>query len=470
MPTFSTFLTLGLIPFALGTHPMNSSGLIQELGSQLSSGASISAGSSTAPRWSDYAAPEPGYTVTVAEEQDVVKTIQYCNEKGINFLAQSGAHSSPTTFHIGSNDIVINLRGINFTTVGADGTMNVGAGALNSDIIEAAYESGGVVLNGGCNCVGASGLNLGGGLSLFMGEYGMPIDNLISLNMVAANGTLVTTSKTTNPDLFWALAGAGPNFGVVTSFVIKTHSRSDLNVWGAELFFTGDQLEAYIDTMNNLNLTEKMVNNWQLLYSNNTPYVVAGALYLEPNDTAAREAFKPLFDIGPVSYFPEILAYNHINDASDDFCIPGGRKPSWHVGLKSLDYPTWQVVWDAMVAFVDETGLNSTRVLVETYSNYVAREIGSEYTSYPHRAINYHAVFQSIYNDSSWDSAVDALGTKVRDLWRSTDGFDIPRTYINFAHGDEEPEIIYGEGLPKLRELKAAWDPRNKFNQWLPIM
>ncbi|KAI1270443.1 FAD-binding domain-containing protein [Xylariaceae sp. FL1019] len=455
---------LGFVRSVLG-------GIVEDLGPQLSSGASITSGNLTAPRWSDYAAPAPGYTVTVAEEQDVVKTVQYCNEKGINFLTQSGAHSSPTTFHIGSDDIVINVRAINFTTVSSDGTtMHVGAGALNSDIIEAAYESGGVVLSGGCNCVGASGLTLGGGLSYFMGEYGMPADNLISLNVVTANGTQVTASKTSHSDLFWALGGAGPNFGVITSFMIQVHPRSELNIDAAALLFTGDKLEAYIEALNNLNMTEKMTNNWQLLYQDNVPYIQAGILYLEPNETAGREAFKSLYDLDPIISFAGVLEYNHVNDDTDYFCVKGGRKPSWHVGLKSLDYPTWQQVWDELVDFVDNTGLNSTRVLVETYSNYVAREIGSEDVCYPHRAINYHAVFQSVYTDATWDGAVEALGGKVRDFWRSTDGFDTPRTYINFAHGDEAPEIIYGESLPRLRELKAAWDPENKFNQWLPIL
>jgi FAD/FMN-containing dehydrogenase len=318
----------------------------------------------------------------------------------------------------------------------------------------------------------------------------VPVDNLVSLNLVTAKGDFINVSKSSYPDLFWALAGAGPNFGVVTSFTIKTHAVPDSRAWVSQLLFTGDRLEAYIDAMNNLNLTEKMVNNWGLNYlpPDYQPFITAGLLYHDPNDTAAREAFKPLFDIGPYSETTEILEHNHINDGVDDFCIKGGRKPSWHVGLKVLDYSTWQLVWNDWVQFVQKTNLTGTRVLVETYSNYVAREIGSDDTSYPHRAINFHAVFQSVYVDSKWDRDVEDIGSRVRSAWRSTDGFDAPRTYVirfpysclghtdifasyvNFAHGDEAPEDVYGESLPRLQELKAAWDPTNRFSQWLPLM
>ncbi|KAI1817220.1 FAD-binding domain-containing protein [Poronia punctata] len=486
-----------IIPLALA----NTNDIFNELGPKLSAGATISTGNSSAPRWSEYAAPRPGYTVNVAEEEDVAKTVKYCNSKGIDFLAQSGAHSSPTTFHLdGENDIVINLRGLDFVEVSEDKSeMLVGGGALNSDIIEAAYENGRVVLNGGCNCVGASGLTLGGGLSYFMTEYGMPIDSLISLNLVTSTGESITVSSTSHPDLFWALGGAGPNFGIITSFKILTHPSpsADQTAWTAQLLFPGSKIEEYIEALNNLNMTEKMVNNWQFIYTDppslspssssssslsketpqqkqqqQQPFILAGLLYHDPTSPVhALTAFSPLFSLSPLSQTIQILPHNMLNSAVDPFCLKGGRKPSWHVGLgKNLDPSTWRQVWDSWTGFVQKTNLTGTRVLVETYSNYVARKSGSLATAaYPHREVDFHAVFQSVYDDEVWDGQVEELGGRVRELWRGTDGFEVPRTYVNFAHGDERPEEIYGESLPRLRELKRIWDPQNRFNQWLPL-
>jgi hypothetical protein len=276
----------------------------------------------------------------------------------------------------------------------------------------------------------------------------VPVDNLILLNLVTATGDMISVSATSHPDLFWAVAGAGPNFGVVTSFTIRTHQPPDgSSAWASELLFTGDKLEAYISVMNGLNLTEKMVNNWQLIYSPPSSsssssnvsavepsfFISAGLIYHTPSDSEARAAWAPIFDLGPYSEITEILEHNHINDGVDPFCVNGGRKPSWHVGLKTLDYATWRKIWDDWVSFVQNTGLTGTRVLVETYSNYVPRMTGSVATaSYPHRAINFHAVFQSVYDDEKWDGAVEELGSRVRALWRSTDGFDVPRTYVPF--------------------------------------
>ncbi|VUC29390.1 unnamed protein product [Clonostachys rosea] len=447
---------------------------LKDLVPRLSTAARVTTDLSSAPRWSDYAAPKPGYIVHVAEELDVAETVKYCNENNLEFLAQSGGHGGATTFHLGTKDIIINLRGLNSAVVSENKTeMLIGGGALNSEYVAAATSNGVIVLNGGCNCVGVSGLTLGGGLSYWMNEFGMPVDNLISANLVTAEGELIEVSEQKNKDLLWAIRGAGPNFGIVTSLRMKVHPRENVKVWGAQLVFSGDKLEEYLNTMNNLKLSEKMIVHWGLNYIPPGPSssISAGLLYLDDDADAAEAAFQPLFDIGPEqTTLIGVIDYARMNDGSDDFCEDGGRKPTWLVGLKSLDYPTWQQVSDQLATFVQATNQTASRVFVETYSSDVLREIGSDGASYPHRDINFYAFVQPIYEDSSLDDEADKLGAQVRALWRETDGFDTPRTYINFAHGDEDLVDIYGESLPRLRELKKKWDPANRFDQWFPIV
>ncbi|KAK7225258.1 hypothetical protein V2G26_013261 [Clonostachys chloroleuca] len=446
---------------------------MKDLVPRLSTGAWITTDLSSAPRWSDYAAPKPGYIVHVAEELDVAETVKYCNENQLDFLAQAGGHGGATTFHLGTNDIIINLRGLNSTVVSENKSeMLVGGGALNSEYVAAATNNGVIVLNGGCNCVGVSGLTLGGGLSYWMNEFGMPVDNLISANLVTASGELIEVSEHKNEDLLWAIKGAGPNFGIVTSLRMKVHPRENVKVWRAQLVFSGDKLEEFLNTMNDLKLSQKMNVNWGLTYVSPGPSssIFAGLTYLDGDADAAEAAFQPLFNIGPdQTMLIGVMDYARMNDAVDAFCEDGGRKPTWLVGLKSLDHPTWQQVSDQLATFVKTTNQTDSRVLVETYSTDVLREIGSDGASYPHRDINFYAFVQPIYSDSSLDDAADKFGAQVRELWRETDGFDNPRTYINFAHGDEDLEDIYGESLPRLRELKKKWDPSNRFNQWFPI-
>lgn len=255
----------------------------------------------------------------------------------------------------------------------------------------------------------------------------MPVDNVVSVRLVTANGELLDVSENQNSDLFWAIRGAGPNFGIVTSAVMKTHSLDSLNIWTGMLVFSPDKLEAYIEAMNNLNLTEKMVNNWSLAHFPQ-PVIVAGLTYQSDNVEEALQAWKPLFDLGPVQNQTGLVEYAHMNDAVDDFCQDGGRKPTWQVGLETLHYPTWQKIFDEYVDFVAETNQTNSRILVETYSNYALREIGSEGASYPHRDVNFHAFVQPIYEDPALDQQADAFGAHVRSLWQSTGGFDPPRT------------------------------------------
>lgn len=106
-------------------------------------------------------------------------------------------------------------------------------------------------VTGLCECVSVIGPLLGAGHSLLQGRHGFAADNLVSARLVVADGSVVTVSARENPDLFWALRGAGHNFGIVTSF--------DLQIYDAEkkwsiitLVFSQDRLEEYFDTWNAL--------------------------------------------------------------------------------------------------------------------------------------------------------------------------------------------------------------------------
>ncbi|KAI9669063.1 MAG: hypothetical protein M1831_000655 [Alyxoria varia] len=451
--------------------------LVEDLEARLSTAASVTTNISSAPRWSDYHAPQAGYIVHVAEEQDVAVTVKYCNENGVKFLAQSGGHGWADTFDMSRGDVIINMRGLNSVTVNeARDRVTVGGGAIHGEFVDAAYENGVQVLNGGCNCVGVMGSTLGGGVSRFMNRYGLPADNVISANLVTGDGQLLEVSATSHPDLLWAIRGAGANFGIVTSAVMNAYPTIDNGrVWAGELIFRSgarDKLRAFIDAVNNLHLTEDMTIHWGFIHvePNNTPAITAEIFFMRGDVAAGRAAFRSLYDLQPDEDTTEVLDYNRLNDDTAELCETGGSKPGWHVGLQTLDYDTWLAIWDWWTEFVARTGLNNTSILVECYSNEVVREIGSEGASYPHRAINYYAWTIPAWEDPSLDQTVEQYASRVCDLWRGTSGFNQSRAYLNFAYGDEPLEEIYGESLPRLRELKREWDPECKFNQFFPIV
>ena len=184
-----------------------------------------------------------------------------------------------------------------------------------------------------------------------MNRYGLPADNLVSVNLVTAEGDLIEVSAEFNPDLLWAIRGAGPNFGVVTSATMRAYpTRSAGQYWAGELIFSGDELERYVEAVNSLGLNENMTIHWGFSHlSENEPVINAEIFSMSGDAEAGRNAFQSLYDLEPDDDTTEVMEYNHLNDDTAGFCEDGGRKPGWHVGLETLDYPAFQAVWDHYV-------------------------------------------------------------------------------------------------------------------------
>ncbi|CAG8977804.1 hypothetical protein HYALB_00010889 [Hymenoscyphus albidus] len=169
---------------------------------RLSTNASIVHSSSAAPRWSEFNPPQTGTVVNVATEHDVLLTVQYCIAADIPFFAQSGGVGWANTFSLGKTGTTINLRGLNEVTFNEKRTeVTVQEGTIIEEFINAAYQNHARVATGNCNCVGVMGAALGAGVRRLMGLYGLTIDNLISMNIVAADGKAKVVTPENDPDL-----------------------------------------------------------------------------------------------------------------------------------------------------------------------------------------------------------------------------------------------------------------------------
>ncbi|KAK3717730.1 hypothetical protein LTR37_005501 [Vermiconidia calcicola] len=247
----------------------------------------------------------------------------------------------------------------------------------------------------------------------------------------------------------------GGNFGVVTSVTMNTFSLIDNGViWAGELIFSGEKLERLIDTLNDLHLTAEMSLLWAFSFCEDGPVITARVSYTSSNPEDGRTAFRALYNLDPDQDTTELLDYDHTNGSTEFLCEDGGRKPGCSTGLRTFDYLTSQVIWDEFVTFVNGTGLDGTTILIECYSNDVLRTIGSENASYAHREIEYYAGILFGQAEKESDALAESFGPRVRALRRSASGSEQQRTNVDFAHGDGSLVEIYGQSLPRLRDLK----------------
>ena len=165
----------------------------------------------------------PAVIAMCASPGDVVDALAIADREGYAVAVRAGGHSVAGV-SVNDGGIVVDVRSMNQVEIdpGAH-TARVGAGATWSEFDRAAQEHGLATTGGRVSTTGVAGLTLGGGSGWLERKYGLSCDNLLSVDLVTADGRQVTASEDEHPDLFWALHGGGGNFGVATSFVFRVH-------------------------------------------------------------------------------------------------------------------------------------------------------------------------------------------------------------------------------------------------------
>ncbi len=164
----------------------------------------------------------PAAIVRCGHEEDVVRAVEFARHHELEVAVRAGGHS-----HLAwgsSNGLVIDLSPLKQISIDADRRIvRAQAGVLSGEVARAAGRHGLVPVLGQCPGVGATGLTLGGGLGWLSGLFGASCDNLLSARLITADARTLDVNGETDPELFWALRGAGANFGVTTSFEAKLH-------------------------------------------------------------------------------------------------------------------------------------------------------------------------------------------------------------------------------------------------------
>ncbi|KAJ7762619.1 hypothetical protein B0H16DRAFT_1719067 [Mycena metata] len=478
--------------FSADVHQRHAA-LASELGPRLSRGASIHLEGpeefkEQTIRWQLFAPPSFHLAVVVGDEHDVQLTVAGANVFGLPWLAVSGHHGAIASLEKMEHGVQISLSKLNEISVNSDGhTANIGGGALSKSVSDTLWPLGKQTVTGMCECTSLAGPLLGGGHGFLQGKYGLMIDQLVEARVVLADGTLVTANAEKYPDLFWALRGAGHNFGIVTQVKYKLYDVPEDNQWVAGIFtFTEDKLEKIFTVTNELTRdglqpaeflnfiifmraptidASKTILNVVILYE--------GSLADSNEYMDQYAALGPVNTlITPVSYpiLPSMVGAG-INDA---VCLKGiYRGLRFPTSYRSHDVPTVRRLYTKFDELTANPAFNTSAYFFEGFSVKAVQAVAPESTAYPERFNIFLTSPLLTYFDARWDEEAVQAGKEMREIALGGVEDGQLNAYINYAHGDEGVEDWYGHEtwrIDKLKALKEKYDPHNTLAFYAPIM
>jgi FAD/FMN-containing dehydrogenase len=410
----------------------------------------------------------PQVIVRCANAGDAAAAVDYARENGLDLAVRGGGHSVPG-FGTCDDGVVIDLapmRGVR--VVPADRTARAEGGATWADFNAATHAFGLATTGGIISTTGIGGLTLGGGIGYLARGQGLSCDNLISADVVTADGELVVADERQHEDLFWGLRGGGGNFGVVTSFEYRLAPVRD--IYGGPIFFDLDQaanvLRAFREIIASAPEELGGFPAFQIApplpfipeNRHGDPLIAIVACWAGPVE-AGPAAVKPFRDIAPiVAEHVGPMPYPLLNSAFDAL-VPPGLQHYWKANFVVE-------LTDEMIAAHVEHGpkvpvVNST---VHIYPiNGACHRVAPDATAFAYRHANFAAVIAGMWPDPADNEANIAW---VRDYYAAIAPHSEEGGYVNFMAGDDQDRIKanYRGNYDRLVEVKRKYDPGNLFH------
>ncbi|KAI1275691.1 FAD-binding domain-containing protein [Xylaria sp. FL0933] len=438
-----------------------------------------------AARWNAYGSPSYCAAVSPSSEEEVASIVKVATAANIPFLATGGRHGYGTTLKKLQNGLAIDLSRLNSVTVDKNSSIvTIGGGAKIRDVLKSVSEAGFQIPSGSCNSAGYIGSGLGAGIGYLQGTLGLVIDSLVSAKLVTANGDLIEVSDTLHSDLFWAIRGAGTNFGIVTSAIFKLSEPVNKGeIFYADLIYGAGQKSDYFKMMQtfNDNIPSRLGFSTTLFWnvSANEVGLLATLIYAG-TESEARKDLSCFFDINPTVAAARMISFTElpsvvvmgIVDASCDTI--GGLHSIHTLNIRQFAAETYDSVFDKFDSFLKQYPDSRTSALIfETFSNQAVVRVPNERTAYPWRDAKGYFMLQLRWTglDDPFGNIANAFAKELRADLVDTSGYSELSAYVSYAFGDETLEQKFGrDKLSRLIQLKREWDPRNVFGYCNPLL
>jgi hypothetical protein len=418
-----------------------------------------SAGYDSARRiWNGAFDRHPALIARCSGAADVMEAVKFAAQRELLVSVRGGGHSLSGQ-SVCEKGLMIDLADMNGSRVNpARRVANIEGGALLGALDREALAHGLATTAGTVSHTGVGGLTLGGGFGRLGRRFGLACDNLRSVDVVTADGRLLTASKDQNADLFWGLRGGGGNFGIATSFEFQLHPVNPIMIGGEIAYSFEDArkvLEFYFDyameAPDELNLDLSVVR-----LPNDMRFVAMDVCYSGPA-AQADKVLAPLRQIAkPVRDTVATAPYVQLQASGDEGTAHGSR---YYIKAGFVQKPSAALI-DDIIATIAAANLPVVQAVVLPQGGGAYARVKPTATAFAQRAAPFNMFVFSKWEDPSQS---DAIGSWSRTAWKKlephTKGF-----YVNeFNDDSSRMRETYGPNFDRLVRIKASYDPNNLF-------
>ncbi len=408
----------------------------------------------------------------VANAADVAAVVNVARTHGYPLAVRSGGHSL-AHFSVVDGSIVVDFTEMKAVKVDpVTRIARVQAGATSGDLAGPAGKHGLVLTTGDTDSVGIGGLTTGGGVGFMVRKYGLAIDNLLSVEMVTADGRIVTASETENADLFWAVRGGGGNFGIITGFTFRLAPVAQILGGDLMLPATPDIIRSYMRFA--VAAPDDLTLIANVMHAPPAPYVPierVGELVLSILVTWTGSIEEGELVLAPLRALATPVADAVTPMPYQDIYSFTAHQAAPHQASIRMMFA------DDLSDKAIEDVIDAVRNASSPYSVVQIRGLGGAYsrvpndaTAFAHRDRRYFVAVIAVWLDASEDRSPHEQWTS--DLWDQLrpEGAGVYANFLEREGPNRVREAYPGRTYERLQELKSIYDPGNlfRFNQNIP--
>jgi FAD/FMN-containing dehydrogenase len=404
----------------------------------------------------------PALIARARSAPDVAAAVGTARDHGLELSVRGGGHGVAGRA-VTDGGLMIDLSLMKDIEVDPDRrTARAGGGVTWAEFNDATAAHGLATTGGVVSTTGIAGLTLGGGFGYLMGKYGMAADNLFSAEVVTAAGDVVNASAEDDPDLFWALRGAGANFGVATSLEYRLHPVAQ--VVGGLVAHPFDDAKALLEFFRGFtaSVPDEVYSFGGLVHApdgSGAPIAVVAVGHCG-DETTAMADLQPLLEFGrPLIAQIGPMPYPAINTMLDEG-FPAGSLNYWKSSfLRDLD----DRAIDTLIGSFADCPSPMSGVVMEHFHGEATR-VGVGDTAVPHREPGYNLLLTSLWTDPDETERNVAWS---REVYAALEPSFADRRYVNYLSEDDADaagRAVYGSNFDRVAQLKAKYDPDNVFH------